>query len=167
MYFEPITSLFRRSKEEGREQLLLVENTCPPESFDENTTGMRRRALVVEDDAATRHMLVDLIASNEIDVDWAADGEEAIAYLSRRSYDVVVLDLILPKISGMDIMEHLECTQPQTLATIIVVTGVDVSEVRRLFPGIRDALAKPVIPSRLLRSLQTCIPPAEERKQTA
>ena len=126
---------------------------------------MRRKALVVEDDAATRHALVDLIASSGIDVDWSADGETAVGYLSRQSYDVVILDLVLPKISGMDIMEHLACTQPQTLANTIVVTGVDVSEIRRLFPDVRDALAKPVIPSRLLRAVRMCIGAADDRDQ--
>ena len=126
---------------------------------------MRRNALVDEDDAATLHALVDLIATSGIDVDWAADGETAVGYLSRQSYDVVILDLVLPKISGMDIMEHLACTQPQTLANTIVVTGVDVSEIRRLFPDVRDALAKPVIPSRLLRAVRMCIGAADDRDQ--
>jgi DNA-binding response OmpR family regulator len=118
---------------------------------------MRRRALVVEDDATTRHALIDLISGNGIEVDWAADGATAVGYLSRESYDVVVLDLVLPKISGTEIMEHLACTQPQTLANTIVVTGVDLTEIRRLFPDVRDALAKPVIPSRLMRAVRMCL----------
>lgn len=128
---------------------------------------MRRRALVVEDDAATRHALIDLIAGNGIEVDWAADGATAVGYLSRESYDVVILDLVLPKISGTDIMEHLACTQPQTLANTIVVTGVDVTEIRRLFPDVRDALSKPVLPSRLLRAVRMCFSSAKEETGTA
>jgi len=61
---------------------------------------MRRKALIVEDDAATRALLADLVSSAGFETDIAADGELAVGLLTRNSYDVVVLDLILPKISG-------------------------------------------------------------------
>lgn len=117
----------------------------------------KSKALVIEDDSATRHALVDLIASTGLDVDAAADGETAVEFLDAKRYDVVILDLILPKMSGTDIMERLASLQPQTLANTIVVTGLDVREIRKLFPSVHDALAKPVIPSRLMRAVRTCI----------
>lgn len=118
---------------------------------------MRRKALIVEDDAATRKALADLVASADFDIDLAPDGELAVGLLTRNSYDVVVLDLILPKISGTDIMEYLHCTKPHMLTKVVVVTGLDVAEIRKLFPDVCDALGKPVVPNRLLRAVRNCI----------
>src|SRR5437764_3596010 len=118
---------------------------------------MRRKALIVEDDAATRALLADLVSSAGFETDIAADGELAVGLLTRNSYDVVVLDLILPKISGTDIMEYLHCTKPHMLTKVVVVTGLDVAEIRKLFPDVCDALGKPVVPNRLLRAVRNCI----------
>jgi DNA-binding response OmpR family regulator len=118
---------------------------------------MRRKALIVEDDAATRKALAGLVAGADFDIDEAPDGELAVGLLTRNSYDVVVLDLILPKISGTDIMEYLHCTKPHMLTKVVVVTGLDVAEIRKLFPDVCDALGKPVVPNRLLRAVRNCI----------
>ena len=118
---------------------------------------MRRKALIVEDDAATRKSLATLVAGADFDIDEAPDGELAVGLLTRNSYDVVVLDLILPKISGTDIMEYLHCTKPHMLTKVVVVTGLDVAEIRKLFPDVCDALGKPVVPNRLLRAVRNCI----------
>jgi DNA-binding response OmpR family regulator len=118
---------------------------------------MRRKALIVEDDASTRKALAGLVAGADFDIDEAPDGELAVGLLTRNNYDVVVLDLILPKISGTDIMEYLHCTKPHMLTKVVVVTGLDVAEIRKLFPDVCDALGKPVVPNRLLRAVRNCI----------
>jgi DNA-binding response OmpR family regulator len=118
---------------------------------------MRRKALIVEDDASTRKALAGLVAGADFDIDEAPDGELAVGLLTRNNYDVVVLDLILPKISGTDIMEYLHCTKPHMLTKVVVVTGLDVTEIRKLFPDVCDALGKPVVPNRLLRAVRNCI----------
>lgn len=117
---------------------------------------MHRKALVVEDDAVTREALIHVLQGEGCEVDFAEDGETAMGLLSRNRYDVVLLDLILPKISGTEIMEQLLCTTPHVLSTIIVVTGLTVSEVRKVFPDVCDALGKPLIPTRLLRAIRRC-----------
>jgi len=118
---------------------------------------MRRKALIVEDDVPTRIALSDVVRNAGLDIDQAADGELAVGLLTRNNYDVVVLDLILPKISGTDIMEYLHCTKPHLLTKVVVVTGLDVEEIRRLFPDVCDTLGKPVVPNRLLRAVRQCL----------
>ncbi len=118
---------------------------------------MRKKALVVEDDAVTREALAAALQAEGCSVETAEDGEAAMGLLTCRRYDVVLLDLVLPKFSGTDIMEHLLCTNPQVLSTIIVVTGLNVDEIRKLFPDVCDALGKPVIPTRLYRAIRQCL----------
>ncbi|HEX9500873.1 MAG TPA: response regulator, partial [Thermoanaerobaculia bacterium] len=61
---------------------------------------MLRKALIVEDDPHTRRLLGRLIEAQDCKVDEAADGAKAIEMLSKVDYDVVLLDIVLPKLSG-------------------------------------------------------------------
>ena len=118
---------------------------------------MRRKALIVEDDATTRLLLRRLVESQRCEVDEAKDGAIAIELLDRNDYSVVLLDIVLPKVSGTEVMDHLFRTNPEMLERIIVVTGLNIDEVRKLFPTVCNALPKPVIPQRLMDSLHKCL----------
>ncbi len=118
---------------------------------------MPPRVLVVEDDIATREALRRVLVEEGCEVEVAVDGEKAIGRLAQARYDVIVLDIVLPKLSGTDVMEYLASTRPETLASIIVVTGLDVMEIRKLFPTVCETLSKPVIPARLLGSVRRCL----------
>jgi DNA-binding response OmpR family regulator len=117
---------------------------------------MRLKALVVEDDPLTREALVAILEEEHFAVEVAIDGEIAVGLLSRETYDIVLLDVVLPKISGTDVMEQILCTRPEVLNSVIVVTGVDVAEIRKLFPEVCDTLGKPLIPNRLVRAIRQC-----------
>ena len=117
--------------------------------------------LVVEDDATTRHALQKVLANEGYDVEIAVDGEKAIGCVAQRRYDAIVLDIVLPKLSGTDVMEFIASTSPEMLASIVVVTGLEVREIRKLFPTVCETLSKPVIPSRLLASVRRCLRYAE------
>jgi two-component system nitrogen regulation response regulator NtrX len=118
---------------------------------------MRRKALIVEDDPHTRRLLVKLIESQDCKVDEAGDGLMAIEMLSKTDYDVVLLDIVLPKLSGTAVMDHLFMTNPAMLERTIVVTGLNVEDIRKLFPTVCHALSKPVIPNRLMDSIHKCL----------
>jgi len=118
---------------------------------------MRPIALVVEDDATTRVLLRHLLLNASCDVDEALDGEEAVRMLREKRYDVIVLDIVLPKMSGTEVMDFLYEHDEEALERVIVVTGLNVEEVRELFPTVCHALGKPVIPTRLLASVQKCL----------
>lgn len=123
---------------------------------------VRPRALIVEDDNATREALRKILEREGCDIDVAMDGEKAIGFLAQHRYEVIVLDIVLPKISGTDVMEYIASTTPAQLESVIVVTGLDVSEIRKLFPGVCEALSKPVMPTRLLASFRRCVAAGEQ-----
>jgi len=118
---------------------------------------MRPRALIVEDEAVTRSLLRQLLLNSGCEVDEATDGEEAIVKLSAGRYDVILLDIVLPKLSGTHVMDFLRYEDPDSLEHVIVVTGLNVEEIRKLFPTVCHALGKPVIPNRLLATVQKCL----------
>jgi CheY-like chemotaxis protein len=118
---------------------------------------MRPNVLVVEDDFATREALRKILEGEGCSVEVAPDGEKAVGCLAQRTYDAVVLDLALPKLSGTDVMEYIASTNPSQLSSIVVVTGLEVLEIRKLFPAVRETLSKPVMPSRLIASVRRCL----------
>jgi CheY-like chemotaxis protein len=127
---------------------------------------MRPSALIVEDEAVCLTMMVGLVESEGFAVDVAVDGAQAIELLSRRDYDVIILDIILPKVSGIDVMDYLRQTRPAALERIIVVTGVDVKEIQRLYP-VFQAIGKPVLPSRLRSWVRKCLEGEPARQAVA
>jgi len=120
-------------------------------------TEMRPKALVVEDEAVTRDLLTHLLKALDCDVDLAVDGEEAIAQLAQHHYDVILLDIVLPKKSGIEVMEWLQAERPRVLGCIIVVTGLNIREIRSLFPTVHETLSKPVLPARLREAVRSCL----------
>jgi signal transduction histidine kinase len=81
------------------------------------------RALVVEDEQALNEAVAAALSDDGFQVDRAADGEEALARLGERSYDVVICDLRMPKLDGMMFFREVAATRPQMTRRIIFVTG--------------------------------------------
>jgi len=101
------------------------------------------RALLVEDD---RHLLATLrrgLADSDIMADIAADGEEGLAAASAVAYDVIVLDVLLPLVDGVELTRRLRARR--VTVPIIMLTGLDAVEdrVRGLEAGADDYLVKP------------------------
>lgn len=118
---------------------------------------MRPRVLVVEDDSTTREALRRVLELEGFDIDVAVDGEKAVGALAQHRYDVIILDIALPKMSGTDVMEYIASTTPEVLTSVVVVTGLEATEIRKLFPEICETLSKPVMPGRLIASLRRCM----------
>lgn len=93
------------------------------------------RALVVEDDEPIRHMLTKVIQREEIDVDSAVDGVEAIECLDRDGYDVIVLDLMMPHLDGFAFMKTITEHDPARLNRIIVTSAASPSVIAERMTG--------------------------------
>jgi CheY-like chemotaxis protein/anti-sigma regulatory factor (Ser/Thr protein kinase) len=110
--------------------------------------------LVVDDDEATRSGLSDLLASAGWAVDVARDGAEALEKIQSGDFRVVVLDIRLPVVGGLDVLgrSSVMARPPKT----IVMTGLDTTDV--VLDALRkqayDFVPKPIEPSRLLEIVQ-------------
>jgi two-component system response regulator MprA len=99
-----------------------------------------KRLLVVDDDADLRETFAELLAQ-DYDVTTAADGGEALALLSRETFDAVVLDLMMPNVHGEAVLEEL-ARRGSAVPVIIATARSDADEVKvRL--GASDFLIKP------------------------
>jgi two-component system OmpR family response regulator len=89
------------------------------------------RALIIDDDDPIRTMLSMIVRHQGISVDTARDGGEAIESLDRDGYNVVVLDLMMPRVDGYAVLDHMREHQPQLLPCTILATAVPERDVRR------------------------------------
>ena len=80
--------------------------------------------LVVDDDKAIRVLLTTLLARQGVAVECAGDGEQALKRLLVKDYAAIILDLMLPGMSGFDVIAHLKKTTPELLCRVIVLTAV-------------------------------------------
>jgi CheY-like chemotaxis protein len=100
------------------------------------------KILLVDDNAVVRDMLVDLVESLGYSADPAASGEEALAMFERAQYDVVLTDLLMPGMTGWDVLEAVHQRDPQV--PVIIITGSPVvGDGHAAQPGVA-ILKKPV-----------------------
>lgn len=85
-----------------------------------------------------------VVRTGEFDIVTCRDGEEAIAALERRHFDVVLLDLMMPRRSGFDVLDFLRAHRPEQLRVVLVLTALPADFAQRLDPTVVHALvAKP------------------------
>ena len=116
------------------------------------------KALVVEDDEPIRQMLTKVIQREDIAVDAAVDGVEAIECLDRDGYDVIVLDLMMPRIDGYGVLRHMQEHHPELLPCTIIASAVPETEILRKFgQPVFKIHAKPFDIRELLVDVRHCV----------
>jgi len=100
------------------------------------------KILLVDDNTVVRDMLVDLVGSLGYHADAAAGGEEALAMFDRGHYGMVLTDLLMPGMSGWDVLAALRQRDPHI--PVVIVTGSPVvGDPRASQPGVA-VIKKPV-----------------------
>jgi DNA-binding NtrC family response regulator len=121
------------------------------------------RILVVDDEPASRTGLKDLLKVWGYDAISAADGREALERSAGRAPDLVIADLVMPGIDGMQLLGRLKREFPTTAVVFLTGQGSIDSAVQAIKEGAYDYLTKPVDPTRL----QIVLDRALERTETA
>ncbi|HVG25645.1 MAG TPA: response regulator [Thermoanaerobaculia bacterium] len=118
----------------------------------------KKRALVVDDDDPIRAMLAKVVERQNLEVDTARDGVEAIERIDQDGYSVILLDLMMPRVDGFGVLKHMEEHHPQKLYCTIIASAVPESEILKQFRNpVFRIHAKPFDMAKLIRDIQTCI----------
>jgi HAMP domain-containing protein/CheY-like chemotaxis protein/signal transduction histidine kinase len=113
----------------------------------------RKRLLVVEDNPAEQLSISELLGYDDVEIETAGTGRDALAALRRQPADCVVLDLRLPDMTGFEVLEQLGADQALSEVPVVVFTGRELSaeEDARLHTMARSIVVKGVeSPERLL-----------------
>jgi CheY-like chemotaxis protein len=101
----------------------LRQTPSPPPTAAELQQLAGKRVLVVEDEPALASAVSDSLTDAGFVVDRAGDGEEALARVAERPYDLVICDLKMPRVDGMGFYRAIAATTPALAARLIFVTG--------------------------------------------
>ena len=112
------------------------------------------RILLVEDEPRMAAAIRRVLAAEHYTIDLAQDGEEALAFLDRTAYDVVVLDRMLPGISGDDVLRRMRDKGMPTPVLMLTALSALEHRVQGLDAGADDYLPKPFAFSELLARLR-------------
>jgi len=114
------------------------------------------RVLVVDDEPMVREVLARFLAKEGFVVDTAEDGEAALAAFDRTSPDLVVLDLMLPRIDGLEVFRRIRARGP---AAVIMLTakGEETDRVVGLELGADDYVTKPFSPREVVARVRAVL----------
>jgi len=123
----------------------------------------RGYVLVVEDDDAVRHLLIEVLKEDAaLRVDSARDGVDALHDVSTHQYDLIILDVMMPHMTGIDFLDSLQALSSdpsiqslRSLPAVVVITSasheqIPPGKIEERFPTmVRTVLRKPLHPGQL------------------
>ena len=111
--------------------------------------GEKPRILVVDDETRIREACRQVLEEMGNDVVLAADGEQGLALIRERHFDIILVDLMMPVLSGFDVLSEVRAQHPDTV--VIVITGYATVEhsVEAMKRGAFDFIPKPFTPDQL------------------
>lgn len=121
--------------------------------------------LVIEDDRAIRAGVVDALAFEGYDILQAEDGKRGMELAVGATFDLVLLDLVLPVHSGFEILAALRDVRPTTPVIILSARGDEADRVRGLKQGADDYVVKPFGLSELLARVEAVLRRSPERPE--
>ena len=116
------------------------------------------RILVIDDDPGLRGLLTVLFHREGWEVTTAADGQMAVQQMTLTRPHVVVLDLMLPKLTGLEVLEQITAQDPTCGQRVLIVTAISEAQLRKLPTdlGVWQVIRKPFDNIELLRSVHAC-----------
>lgn len=114
----------------------------------------KTKVLVIDDEEVVRRSVTRALDGERWQVEQAANGANGLRALDRQPYDVVLLDLRMPGMDGVEVLDHIKQRWPET--EVIVITGYPAIDTAKqaMQLGAYDYLAKPVGPDEVAHAAQ-------------
>jgi putative two-component system response regulator len=121
------------------------------------STTWKRNILVVDDEEGVRSYLGRLLTHEGYTVTFAADGPSALALVAATAPDVVLLDVNMPELSGLDVCRQLRRDTATRLTPIVLITASSEERIHGLDAGADDFLTKPIDTQELLARVRALV----------
>jgi two-component system, NtrC family, response regulator PilR len=117
----------------------------------------RERILVVDDEEVMRDVLMTLLSQAGYDVTLAESGAEGLAAARRGSFDAAILDVMLPELGGLDVLEELKRVDPELVVLMITAFASVETAITAMRKGAFDYIAKPFKHEEVLHILRNAL----------
>jgi two-component system response regulator CpxR len=114
------------------------------------------RLLLADDDLELTELLSEYLAAEGFEVDCVHDGEQAVSKVGAGDYDLLILDIMMPRMNGFDALREVR-RQNQTPVLMLTARGDDVDRIVGLEMGADDYLAKPCNPRELVARIRAIL----------
>jgi two-component system response regulator PilR (NtrC family) len=104
---------------------------------------MKQRILVVDDEESIREFLEIMLRKEGYEITCAEDGAQAIELFKKKSFDMVISDLQMPKVTGIELLKHVRDQSPNTVFFMITAFGTTETAVEAMKMGAYDYITKP------------------------
>jgi two-component system response regulator AtoC len=122
-----------------------------------------RNVLVVDDDASMRHLLSVILRDHGFEPRAVASGEDALKELDARDYDLVLTDVRMPGMGGLELLREVQRRDPEVVVVVMSAYGSQEAAIDAVKAGAYDYLSKPFRPDEVVLLLRK----AEERERLA
>ncbi len=133
---------------------------------DEPPTAGERRVLVVDDNADSRHLAARILGAYDYTVDLAEDGVEAVSMAGETAYDLIVMDVEMPRLDGLEASRRIRAAEyAGRRAPIIALTAHDSDDFRRrcIDAGMDEHVPRPISGAGLLQAVDRALGVASHR----
>jgi CheY-like chemotaxis protein len=120
---------------------------------------MARKILVVDDDEMVLIALEELLRSKGYEIGTASGGKEALEKIERESFDLVILDLVMPGMDGYEVCRRIRSNELYREIPVVMLTALTGEEDRKKGEdaGANLFLPKPISPQRLLSLIESAL----------
>jgi DNA-binding response OmpR family regulator len=118
---------------------------------------MGPRILIAEDDESVRILVMRILERHGFTVDGAANGEVAIERLKAGEYDSLVLDLMMPRVDGLGVIEFMIANKPHMVEKTVVVTAFTQTAARNELNSVCRIVRKPFELTALIDAVNDCV----------
>lgn len=111
--------------------------------------------LFLEDEPTIQEVLTEYMKMRNYQVTTAGDGEEALKLLKEKKFDMAVLDIMVPKVSGLEVLSYIKEHKPEMATIMLTALGDEKTQVKAFNLYADDYVIKPVSPIILLKRMET------------
>jgi CheY-like chemotaxis protein len=120
------------------------------------TVGVPYRVLIADDEDAIRTLVGRMLRRAGFDIVEAADGQCAIEALDGEAFDALLLDLMMPRVDGFGVMEHLIERQPRMVEKTVVMTAFPKAAAKERLHHLCSIISKPFDVTELVDLVRGC-----------
>jgi len=127
---------------------------------------MPLKALVCDDDTPIRNMVGDMLKAEGVEVVEAKDGQEALAVFMKEKIDLVVIDFLMPKVDGLQVIRNIRLSGERARVPVVMMSAISKSQIMSDHPdlGPDHYINKPFKPKKMAKLLEKVLKTLGEDK---